>query len=38
MFNVQPAMPQGTWSMRCGLEDPANGNIQAEGFFPFEVQ
>ena len=38
LFPVQPAMPLGTWSMRCALERPASGVIQAEGFFPFEVQ
>ena len=38
LFDVHDTMPPGTWSMRCALEDPLSGSIQAESFSPFEVQ
>jgi streptogramin lyase len=38
MFPVPATMPQGTWSVRCAMESPESGAVQAEGSYPFEVQ
>ena len=36
LFNLPADIPPGIYSMRCTLEDPASGIIQAKGFFPME--
>ena len=38
LFPIGPAMPRGTWAVRCAIEDFATGAIVDEGFSTFEVE
>jgi hypothetical protein len=38
MFTVQPSQPRGAFALRCALEDPATGRVQAEDRVPFTLE